>query len=151
MIRYSRAIAVAVAAACVAGAPAWAGGADQARARMAGFRQLGAAYKAVTDGVRAGDLAKIRQGSGQISGAARGMYGWFPRGSGPQAGIKTLVKPDVWTRAGEFRAAQDAFARQAQAFQRVVAGGDINAIRSEARRLGATCKGCHDSFKAAGD
>lgn len=151
MNRFSRAFAVALVGGGLLSAPALASGADQVRARIAGFRQLGAAYKAVTDGVRADDIAKVRQASGQIGGAARGIYGWFPRGSGPQPGVKTAVKPDVWTRAGDFRGAQDAFARQAQAFQGVAAGGDINAIRTQARRLGATCKGCHDSFKIASD
>src|ERR1044072_2540077 len=133
MNRFCHALAVALAAGGLLGAPALASSADQVRARVAGFRQLGAAYKAVTDGLRADDVAKVRQASGQIGGAARGIYGWFPRGSGPQPGIKTSVRPDVWTRAGDFRGAQDAFARQAQAFQGVAAGGDSNAIRGGAR------------------
>jgi cytochrome c556 len=132
-------------------APAIAGGADQIRARIAGFRQIGAAYKAVTDGLRASDLAKVRQAAGQLGGLAHGLYGWFPRGSGPQPGVKTAAKPEIWTRAPQFRAAQDGFARQVQAFQRVAAGNDINAIRAESRKLGGTCKGCHDSFKVASD
>lgn len=144
-------MAVALAACCVLSAPALAGGVDQVRARIAGFRQLGAAYKAVNDSLRTSDLAAVRQASGQIAGASRNLYGWFPRGSGPQPGVKTAVKPDVWTRAGEFRAAADTFARQAQAFQRVAAGGDLGAIRVEARKLGATCKGCHDSFRMPSD
>lgn len=151
MKRLSRVIAVALTACCVLSAPALAGAGDQVRARIAGFRQLGAAYKAVTDGVRANDLARISQASGQIAGLSRNLYGWFPRGSGPQPGVKTAVKPEVWTRAGNFRAAADGFSRQAQAFQRVAAGGDLAAIRSEARKLGATCKGCHDEFRVPSD
>lgn len=151
MKRVTKVLAAAVAGCGLLGVPALAGGADQVRTRVAGFRQLGAAYKSVTDGLRAGDVAKVRLASGQIGAAARGMPGWFPRGSGPQPGVKTLAKPEIWTRGGEFRAAADAFARQAQAFQRTAAGGDLNAIRGESRKLGATCKGCHDSFKVPGD
>lgn len=143
--------AVMLAAGGLAIGPVFAGGADQVRARIAGFRQIGAAYKAVTDGARASDLARIRQASGQLGGLAHGLYGWFPRGSGPQPGVKTAARPEIWTRVPQFRAAQDGFARQVQAFQRVAAGGDINAIRVEARRLGGACKACHDSFKVAND
>lgn len=144
-------LSVALAVSGVLSVPALAGGADQVRARIAGFRQLGAAYKAVTDGVRANDVARIGPASGQIVVAARSLHGWFPRGSGPQPGVKTAVKPEVWSRAAEFRAATDAFLRQAQAFQRVAAGGNISAIRSEARKLGASCKGCHDNFRVPSD
>lgn len=132
-------------------APAFAGGADLVRARIAGFRQIGAAYKAVTDGLRASDLAKVRQAAGQLGGLAHGLYGWFPRGSGPQPGVKTAARPEIWTRAPQFRAAQDGLAREVQAFQRVAAGSDVNAIRAEARKLGGTCKACHDQFKVASD
>lgn len=132
-------------------APVLAGGADPVGTRVAGFRQLGAAYKAVADGLRSNDLARVRAASGQIGGASRNLYGWFPRGSGPQPGVKTAARTEIWTRAGDFRNAADAFARQAQAFQRVAAGGDLNAIRTESRKLGATCKGCHDSFRVASD
>lgn len=143
---------LAVAACGLVAAPVLAaGGGDQVRARIAGFRQIGAAYKSVNDGLRANDLAKVRQAAGQLGGLAHGLYGWFPRGSGPQPGVKTAARPEIWTRAPQFRAAQDGFARQVQAFQRVAAGGDVNAIRVEARKLGGTCKGCHDSFKVESD
>lgn len=143
--------ALALAAGSLVAMPAFAGGADQVRARIAGFRQIGAAYKSVTDGLRASDLAKVRQAAGQLGGLAHGLYGWFPRGSGPQPGVKTAARPEIWTRAPQFRAAQDGFARQVQAFQRVAAGSDVNAIRAEARKLGGACKACHDQFKVAGD
>lgn len=151
MKRVSQVLAAAIAACGLLSVPALAGGADQIRARVAGFRQLGAAYKSVNDGLRAGDLAKVRQASGQIGNTARGIYTWFPRGSAAAPGVKTLAKADIWTRGAEFRAAADAFSRQAQAFQRAAASGNLDAIRGESRKLGATCKGCHDTFKLPAD
>lgn len=151
MKRVSQVLAAAIAACGLLSVPALAGGADQIRARVAGFRQLGAAYKSVNDGLRAGDLAKVRQASGQIGNTARGIYAWFPRGSAAAPGVKTLAKAEIWTRGAEFRAAADAFSRQAQAFQRAAASGNLDAIRGESRKLGATCKGCHDTFKLPAD
>jgi cytochrome c556 len=126
-------------------------GANPVRARIAAFRQLGAAYKAVTDGVRASELEKVRQASRRIVAASHAMYGWFPRGSGPQRGVKTAARPDIWMRPAEFRAKQDAFARESAAFERVARSSDAGAIRTVARRLGATCKGCHDDFRVPND
>jgi cytochrome c556 len=127
--------------------------ADTVRARIASYRALGAAFKNANDTIRAGRVRTpaIRAAATQIAGAARSQYGWYPAGSGAQARVKTAAKPEIWTRAREFRAAQDTFARQATAFERVVATGDEAAIRASVRQLGASCKGCHDSFRASDD
>ncbi|HMP56221.1 MAG TPA: cytochrome c, partial [Novosphingobium sp.] len=87
----------------------------------------------------------------QIRNHARNQYGWFPAGSDASTGVKTKVKAEVWSRPPEFRAAQDAFARSAEAFQRSVQAGDEAAIRAGARALGGTCKGCHDTFRLPTD
>lgn len=145
-------LALAAAAVALAGAPLLAAPTDQVRARIDGFRELGAAYKNVNDGLR-GDVQTvlIQQSARQIRNASRAMYEWFPAGSGAQPGIKTAAKPEIWSRSAQFKAAQDAFARQADVFQRTAASGNAAAIRAEARKLGATCKGCHDTFRVPKD
>ncbi|HEX7857556.1 MAG TPA: cytochrome c [Sphingobium sp.] len=127
--------------------------ADQVKIRVSGYKALGAAYKSVNDSLRSGspDGATIQRAAGQIRNASREQYKWFPVGSGPQAGVKTAAQPAIWARAPEFRAAQDAFARQADAFQKVAATNDFAAIKAESRKLGAACKGCHDNFRAEDD
>lgn len=127
--------------------------ADQIRSRVAGYRALGAAFKSASDAIRSGDFrsAQFQQSASQIAAAARNQYQWFPVGSGPQSRVKTAAKSDIWSNKNEFRSAQDAFARQAIAFERAVrAGGDAE-IRAEARKLGAQCKSCHDKFRASAE
>lgn len=134
------------------GGPVLAGPADQVHARVTGLRALGNAFKAVNDQVRGSGAVQpqlMQQYAQQILKASHDQYGWFPAGSGPQPGVKTAVRPEVWTRAAQFRAAQDAFARQADVFARTAAGGDAAAIRTEARKLGAACKSCHDNFRTS--
>lgn len=123
--------------------------ADVVRARITGFRELGAAFKAVNDGLRGNEMQSvlIQQSARQIRTAAREQYRWFPQGSGPQSGVKTGAKPEIWSQAPRFRAAQDAFARQADVFFQAANSGTPAAIRAEARKLGGTCKSCHDSFR----
>lgn len=141
---------LAAALAALAVTPLLAAPADQVRTRVAAYKALGAAFKAVNDAARSGQVQtpRVRQAAARIGQAARQQYSLFPAGSGPRAGIKTDAKPAIWSRGREFRAAQDAFARQAAALQRAVTGGDAGAIRIEARKLGGTCKSCHDTFRA---
>jgi len=116
--------------------------------RIAGFRELGAAFKAVNDGLRGEpQTILIQQSARQIRNAASQMPGWFPQGSGPRPGVKTASKAEIWTQQPKFKAAQDAFIAQAARFQQVANSGNAAAMRVEARKLGATCKGCHDSFR----
>ncbi|MGE3690701.1 MAG: cytochrome c [Novosphingobium sp.] len=115
--------------------------------RVAGYKDLGATYKAVNDSVRRGSLAAMPGLAVRIVAASRAQYDWFPPQSGPRQGVKTAAKPEIWTRVAEFRAAQDRFAAQALAFQRAAASGNATTIRSASRQLGASCKGCHDNFR----
>lgn len=149
MIRFPRRSAIAAVALTVFTAPLLAAPADSIRTRIAGYKDLGAAFKAVNDGLR-GDtnIAAIRAVTPRIIAHARAQYNWFPRGTGPGPGLKTGAKPEIWTQARQFRAAQDAFSTQAAALQRAAAGGNADAIRAEARKLGGTCKGCHQSFRS---
>lgn len=129
--------------------PLLAAPADTIRTRVAGLRELGAAFKAVNDGLRSDEPQTIllQQSARQIRNAANAMPGWFPRGSGPETRLKTAAKTEIWTQAPRFQAAQNAFVAQAGEFQAAVGSGNVATMRLKARALGATCKGCHDSFR----
>ena len=125
-------------------------GDDIVHSRIAGLRDLGAAFKNVNDELKSDtpQLIVIQLAARQIRDTARNQYNWFPAGSGPQPGVKTRAKSEVWTRAGEFKTAQDSFATEAAAFFQVVAGGDVANIRARSKLLGAVCKNCHETFRA---
>jgi len=153
MVRYVIGACVASIALGAATAPLFAAPQDGARARIAAYRQLGEKFKAVNDMLRSGDvqLPLIRRYAGQIRNSAHNQYRLFPANSGPQPGVKTAALKEIWMRPNDFRTAQDKFARQAEIFQRVAMAGDPTAIRTEARKLGGTCKQCHDNFRAESD
>lgn len=131
-------------------APLFAAPADQVRTRIGAYRDLGTQFKSINDSLRSPtpQPAVLRAAVQKIRSAATQQYNWFPAGSGPQPGIKTAAKPAIWAQAAQFRQAQNAFAAQATALERAVIGGNIAAMRSAARSLGATCKGCHDQFRS---
>lgn len=132
--------------------PALAAPADTIRARINGYRELGAAFKSVNDGLR-GEVQTIliQQSARQIKNAAREQYSWFAPGSASAPGVKTYARPEIWRNAAEFKGMQDAFARQADALQKAAASGNAATIRAEARKLGGTCKACHDKFRIEKD
>lgn len=127
--------------------------ADAIRTRVSGFRDLGASFKSLNDALRRGDAnpAVLTQTTRRIRDISRAQYGWFPKGSGPSSGMKTGAKQQIWTDAAKFRSAQDAFAAQAQALDSIAGTGNTAALQSQARRLGAVCKACHDSFRSSDD
>jgi len=137
-----------IAFASIAAAPV-ASPADQIATRVAGLRELGAAMKAVKDGIAPPEVQTIlvQQAARQIVNAAGQMPGWFPAGSGPAAGLKTHAKAEIWAQPEKFAAARDAFVAEAAKFQMVAKAGDAAAIRAEVPKLGATCGACHDSFR----
>ncbi|MCW1427796.1 c-type cytochrome [Novosphingobium sp. JCM 18896] len=143
-----RALAVIVFAG-IAAAPLLAAPADQIRTRIDGYRDLGAAFKTLNDGLRAPSPqpAVLRAATQRIRAAASHQYGWYPAGSGPRPGVKTAAKPEIWTQGPRFRQLQDGFAAQAGALERAVGGGNVAAIRTAARSLGGSCKACHDQFR----
>jgi cytochrome c556 len=134
-------------------APLLAAPADQVRTRVAGFRELGASFKALNDGLRAPEpqTVLVQISARQIRNAATQIPAWFPAGSGPGSGGETAAKPEIWSDAPRFRQALDTFAAQADALQRAVASGNMDATRAAARSVGASCKGCHDQFRLPKD
>lgn len=154
MLDKTRTVAVAVAATVAAATlatPLLAAPADTIRARVAGYRALGAAFKSANDALRSGQTAPIANAARQIQTAAQQQYHWFPRGSAAAPGVRSHAKAEIWSQGPRFKAAQDAFAAQAAVFQRAAGSGNVALIRGEARKLGATCKGCHDSFRVESD
>ena len=134
-------------------APLMASPGQQVQTRVDGLKALGGAFKAVNDALRSEQLEPIplQQAARRISTAARDQYRWFPAGSGPESGVKTSAKPEVWSRRAAFRLAQDNFAAAARSFEHAAASGNVEALRGEARKLGGACKACHDQFRAPKD
>ena len=124
--------------------------ADDVRIRVAGLREMGAAFKAVKDGLATSSpqTMLIQMSARQLVTSSRDQYKWFPVGSGPQPGLKTRAKSDIWADPAKFKQAQDALAAQAVTFQATAATGDVGAIRAQFAKLGQTCKSCHDDFRS---
>mgnify|MGYP001767613558 CR=1 FL=1 len=61
---------------------------------------------------------------------------------------KTRAKPEIWTEKEKLTKAGGAFNKEANEMAKVAATGDAAAVKEQFGKLSATCKGCHDDFKA---
>jgi cytochrome c556 len=120
--------------------------------RQANFHDLGAAYKNLRDLLGSHDppLVELRGYIQSVDDIAHYQYeqDWFPRGSGPEAGIKTRAKPAIWTNPDEFQKWRKALMVEADKLQALaVKGSAIAAIKAQHSELGETCTGCHKEFR----
>ena len=106
-------------------------------------------FKEITDELEddTPDLAVIRTEAATIAGFAPKVATWFPKGSGPDDGIRTHAKQTIWTKPEQFQQAAQRFVDESARFQALAQAGDIAAIRQGAKDLGAACKNCHDTFR----
>ena len=147
-----RVIAAAAAglALCAAGA-AWAAidAAAVVQAREAHFKEIGRNSKAARDELKkpAPDLAVVRAAAHRIAELAPQLPTWFLAGSGPQAGLKTEAKAEIWEKPEDFRAKAQDLAVRAKAFDEAAAKGDLAAINQAQAQLGQACKACHEEFR----
>jgi cytochrome c556 len=139
--------------ACLAGAVAAADMASVIQDRQAHYKEIGKAAKDINDTLNAPtpDVAKIQGDARVIDQLAPQVPTWFPAGSGPEAGVKTQAKPDIWTHPADFKAAAAGLAEAARQFDLAAAGGDLAAIRAGYGSLGKACKTCHDQFRRKDD
>jgi cytochrome c556 len=144
------AIAAAVLAASSAALAAGLTGAAAVKDRQQHMKALGAAAKAIGEQFHSGkpDLAVVQAEAAKIDAAAPELSSWFPRGSGPEAGVKTEALPLIWSDPSGFAAKAHALATAAHAFDAAVGAHDPAAIAASGPGLGAACKGCHETYRA---
>lgn len=119
------------------------------KARSDYFHQLGRAMKASGDELKKPEpqVADLKTYAATLDKLAPELSTHFPAGSGPDAGIKTEAKADIWSRPADFKKAVDAFTTAAHAYNTKAQTGDVNAIRTARMALGKTCGACHESFR----
>jgi cytochrome c556 len=124
-------------------------GAKAAQERHAHFHVIGAAFKAIGDELKktSPDLATIRENAATIDSAASQLKSWFPKGSGPQDGIRTHALALVWSQPDEFGEKAAKLTDAADALNTAAKAGDLAAVRGAVPPVGEACKGCHDRFR----
>jgi cytochrome c556 len=110
---------------------------------------VGKDAKAISDQLKSGapDKDTVAAKATEIATTLKDLPSWFPKGSGPEAGIKTLAKPDIWEQPDDFKKAYDTAQAAADKFAQVAQSGDLNAETTAFMSLGMGCQGCHKPFR----
>lgn len=118
-------------------------------ARHHNFKQLGGAFKAIFDEIKkdSPDKAVISTNARKMNALASQEASWFPKGTGPEAGVKTDAKPEIWSDPQGFAAAVKKLQGETAKLQQVSAAGDMAAIKAQVQATGGACKSCHDKFR----
>lgn len=69
-------------------------------------------------------------------------------GEGTDKGLPNRAKPEIWKDAAKFKAASEKMIAEVAKFEAAAKGGNLDAIKTAVGAVGASCKGCHDDFRA---
>lgn len=118
--------------------------------RQAGYKKMGGAFKAINEELKKSspDMKLIAANSAIVNAQSQQIPKWFPKGSGPEAGFKTKAKPAIWTEPAKFAAAGAKLQTEAGKLQTFAAAGNLDAVKSQVRAVGGSCKACHDPYRA---
>jgi cytochrome c556 len=118
--------------------------------RQDGMKLVGRTFKGINDQLKAStpDPQALKLGTAQLAQLATQVPSWFPAGSGPQAGIKTEAKADIWTHQADFKAKAAALASATRALAAAAATSSDPAVLTPlVRQVGGACKDCHTTYK----
>jgi len=119
------------------------------KARSDYMHGLGKAFKGLREELQkpSPDAAALKAYAADIAKAAPDLPAQFPAGSGPESGVKTETKAEIWTDPTGFKKDADGLATAAAALNTAAQGGNIDAIKAAAGNLGQACKSCHTTYK----
>ena len=119
------------------------------QARQANYKQMAAAQKGISEQLRSGspDIAQIRTRAAFLADRSVHVLRWFPRGTGPEAGVRTRAKGEIWSDHAGFQRAGANFVVAARALNRAASSGDIAQVRAAFPGVGRSCGACHDGYR----
>jgi cytochrome c556 len=123
--------------------------ADVIHARQAGYKQLGGAFKGLHDQLVSPnpDKAQVAALAKRVNEIAGQIPGWFPKGSGPETGVKTRAKAEIWQRYGEFQGDAKALSAETAKLSALAAAGNIDGATAQFKAVGEKCGACHTPFR----
>jgi len=123
--------------------------ADTIRMRQANYKQMAGAMKGINDQLRSESLSlpDVRRHSALIARHAVQVLNWFPHGTGPEAGVRTRAKAEIWSDPSGFRTAGARLLVTARTMDAAARRGDLPAIRAAMPRLQSACGGCHEAYR----
>lgn len=121
------------------------------KSRQDKLRDMGGALKAIDDELKKGSPDwdnVILPNVDTLQGRSGFLLNWFPKGSGPESGVKTYALPAIWQKNDDFVKLGKAMQAEAAKFAQVAGTKNPDALRTESTALGKACKACHDNYRS---
>ncbi len=117
--------------------------------RHESFEHMGEVFEELSREVKqkSPDMVRIQQDVSRIDVWAKDQVNWFPIGSGPESGIKTDAKAEIWEQPAEFRALQDEFIVEAGVLKTVAFNGPGDDLAAQTEKVGEVCSQCHETYR----
>lgn len=118
-------------------------------ARQAVMKSMGAHLGGIKGAMKAGNGKAVAMHAGAVNGLSKILVGFFPKGSGPEAGVKTRALPAIWQDRATFEKRPGVLEAESAKLAQVAKGGDMKAIGAQLGAMGKNgCGGCHSKFRA---
>jgi cytochrome c556 len=149
MRKVTAAIVVAAATICSSTAFAQAKPADAIEYRQAAFEVIGWNFKAMAAMVQGRvpyEKEVFAKRAATVSHVSALPIEGF--GAGTDKGAPTQAKPEIWAKMDDFKAKMDKMNAETAKLATIAAAGNLDDIKKQFGATGATCKACHDDYKA---
>ena len=122
---------------------------DVIKGRQGAMMLSGVAMASIKGAIDAGQpLASQRFSTRSLARWAHAVPGMFPAGSGPEAGVPSNARAEIWSDRTGFEARAADYAAAADRLAELAAGDDAAAFAEQWTAVRATCQACHDGYKA---
>ena len=123
--------------------------AELIRNRQAGYKQMSDSFKVLFAQTKASEpsLDAIRTHAANVARIAPMVGGWFPPGTGPETGVPTRAKAELWANAADFRQRSATLVVAARQVDAAARAGNIEAFRAAFPGLRQSCADCHDRYR----
>ena len=119
------------------------------KGRQGAMMLSGVAMASIKGAIDAGQpLASQRFSTRSLARWAHAVPGMFPAGSGPEAGVPSNARAEIWSDRAGFEARAADYAAAADRLAELAAGDDAAAFAGQWTAVRATCQACHDGYKA---
>lgn len=124
---------------------------DLIKSRQDKLRDMGGALKAIDDELKKRNVDWdniILPNTETLQSRSSFLLNWFPKGSGPESGVKTYALPAVWQKGDDFIRLGKAMQAETAKLAQVAAGKDAAALKAQVFATGKACKACHDNYRS---
>jgi cytochrome c556 len=127
------------------------GASELIKARQDKLRDMGAALKGIDDELKKRNPdwdTIILPNADTVQNRSGYLLNWFPKGSGPESGVKTYALPALWQKPDDFTRLGKALMAETAKLKQVAATKNVDALKAEVVALGKNCKACHDNYRS---